>query len=177
MTTPTGEPLWLRTNDHETYGGHLSKVNFMSQGAIDPTTDVTAEQFARLTEDVAQLGRVAEFSVLTATCSDSSPSAPTINAIEQLAGSSPTPSRNGNGDVTFVWADSYTDAYSVSGSVHIMHAEATLHGATGGTAPCVVDDSDADGLNDRVRVRCFDSAGSAISNAKFTLTIWTSTAP
>lgn len=165
--TPSGAPLWLRTNDFTTYGGDLNKRNFQAQGATDPTTDVTAEQFSRLVEDVAQLARVAEFVTMVVQCNDASPAAPTIVSRNQLAGAAPSGARNGNGDVTFTFASSYLDAYGVSGALNITAAHATIQGATAGDAnPEIVSAT-------VVRVRCVNTSGAAMSGPRFTLSIWT----
>lgn len=166
--TPTGAPLWVRTNDFTTYGGHADKRDYQSQGAVDPTTDVTAAQFSRLVEDVAQLSRVAEFVTLTVQCNDSSPAVPTIVSRNQLAGAPPTGVRNGNGDVTLTFASSYLDAYAVSGAINLTGAIASLHGSTSGDACPELVSAVA------VRVRCTgNTSGAGISNARFTLTLWT----
>ena len=75
--TPSGDPPWARTASHDVYGGHSEKTNYQSQGAINPKTDITAEQWSRLVEDLAACVNVAEFANLNITCNDTSPAAPT----------------------------------------------------------------------------------------------------
>ena len=166
--------MWLRTNDFRTYGGDPDKRNFQAQGVVDPTTDVSAEQFSRLVEDVAQLGRVTEFATLTFRCNDTSPAAPTILYYDALAGAQPTGARVSNGKVVFDWAASYTDAYGVSAQFHIAHSDASVQGTTAAFASSLPADINADTLNERVGVAAWDSAGAAVSDAVVTLTIWTS---
>jgi len=167
MATPTGAPVWVHTNDHATYGGDVNKRNYQGQDAVNPRTDVSAQQFARLVADVAAMGNTAAWARVTFACNDAVPAVPTIDDYSAMSGTAPTPTRNGTGDVTFTWAASYTDAYGVSGAVNIVHAEATAHGT-----------SSADGVVEIVsptvvRVRAFDAAGVALADATLTLTVAT----
>ena len=172
-TIPTGAPAWVRTNTHETYGGNTEKRDYQAQGPVNPLTDVGAQQFCRMAADMQALAAVAEFATITYLCNDAAPGAPTIERYDGMAGAAPTPTRNGNGDVTFVWAASYNDAYSRPGALHIVHAEVAVHGTTAAHATVVIDDSNADGLNDRVRVRAWTVGGAAKSDARVTLTVTT----
>ena len=65
--TPSGDPPWARTSDYTTYGGHAEKANYQSLGAINPKTDITAEQWSRLVEDLAACVNVAVFATLNIT--------------------------------------------------------------------------------------------------------------
>lgn len=164
--TPTGLPAWVRSNNHTHYGGHLNKTNYQSQDAVNPRTDVTAQNLCRMAADLEAVQRTADLASLTFQCVDGgSPAAPTILDSDSMWDALPTPTRNGNGDVTFQWANSYTDPYGQSGAVTIAHAIPTLHGATAGQ--CTVELVDAR----TVRVRAFDAAGAALSNAKVSLEI------
>lgn len=143
--TPTGSAPWLHVNSFEHYGGDLNKRNYQSQGAVNAQTDVTAQQFSRLTADLAAVQRVAPFAVINYTNNDLTPAAPTINVVRlqtgvtsaSYAGDSPpagfpSAARNGDGDVTFTFASSYTDDYGVTGALVINGAEAGANGpATG----------------------------------------------
>lgn len=171
---PSGAPAWLRVNDFTTYGGHPDKRNYMAQGSTDPTSDVSAEQFSRLVEDQAMLSRVAWFATLTYVCNDSAPGLPTIVSYNAMAGAAPTPTRNGAGDVTWNWEDSYTDAYGVAAVFNIMHARASVENTDAAAANHVVSDTNADGLNETVRVVARDTANAAIPDARITLTVSTS---
>lgn len=62
--TPTGRPFWTGENDHTVYGGSTEKKNWRDQPATNHRTDISAEQFARLTENAAHCARVADFAVL-----------------------------------------------------------------------------------------------------------------
>jgi len=170
---PSGDPAWLHTNNFETYGGHEDKRNYMAQGVTDPTSDVSAEQFSRLVEDTAQIGRTASFATLTYQCNDSSPAIPTILSYTGMAGSAPTPTRNGNGDVTWNWEASYTDSYGVSAPFNIGHARASVQSSSAAAANHAVSDANVDGLNETVRVVARTSANAAIPDAVVTLIVWT----
>lgn len=181
-TVPTGSPAWARANDHTVYGGHTDKINYQSQGVVNPQTDVGAEGYCRIAADMEAVHRTAPFVVLRLLCNDSSPAAPTIQLVNQMTGirstsyaggsapsGFPSGARNGNGDVTLTWASSYTDSYSVSASVNISHATAQLHGATAGDV--TIDIAAANVL----RVRAFNAAGAALSDALVTVTVCTGT--
>jgi hypothetical protein len=176
--TPTGAPAWQRVNNFETYGGSTDKRNYMAQGSVDPTSDVSAEQFSRMVEDMAMLSRVGAFGTLTFQCNDSSPDDPTILYWDGMVSAVPVGTRNGDGDTTWQWDASYTDAYGVSASFHIGHAKAGVQNATTASAANhEISDSNADTLNDTVQVVARDNLNSAIPDAVVTLTIWTSVAP
>ena len=176
---PSGVPPWIRTNSLENYGGHTDKQNYLSRGAIDALTDVDASQFSRLASDVAALQRVMPFCTLTLLCSDSVPAAPTIEfvhmqtgftAVSYVGDSAPTgfPSaaRNGNGDVSITFASSYLDPYGVSGAFSIASLlPGLIHTAAGEAVAERVSDT-------VVRLRAFVSAGTALSNARMTLSVW-----
>lgn len=178
MTTPAGNPAWVRTSAFDTYGGDPNKANYQSQGVVNPVTDVGAEGFSRLASDVAAVARTAEFASMIIQCNDSSPAAPTIVSCRLMTGTTdisypgnaapagfPTAARNGNGDITLTFASSYLDEYGVSGGFSARDPIPSLIGTGGGTAvPELVSDT-------AVRVRCFNLSAVAISNAKFSLTI------
>jgi hypothetical protein len=175
--TPSGSPAWTRTADHTQYGGDTNKTNYMSQGVIDARTDVGAEQLARLAEDLAACARTAPFATLTYTCNDTSPAAPSIAAAFLMTGVNtagyegdaapsgfPSAARNGNGDVTFTFASSYTDAYGVSGALTITNLYATVHGSTAAYAT-------TERSGSTVRVRAWNSSGTALSDATISLEV------
>lgn len=178
-TTPSGAPAWVRTNTHEEYGGHLDKVNYQNQPAVNARTDLGAESLTRMAADLAMLARTAPFSIVTFTCDDSGTGAPVVSAVNQMTGirstsyvgdaaptGFPSGARNGNGDVTFTWAASYLDPYSVSGAVSIKHATVEVHGTTAAIKTVTITAT-------TVRVRLFNDAGAALSNAKATLKVYT----
>lgn len=184
-TVPVGDPAWVRTADHTVYGGSTDKTNWQSQGVTNPLTDVGAESFVRMCADLAAVSRTAPFATLTAQCFDSAPTAPIILIANQMTGvrlvaylgsAAPTgfPSavRNGNGDVTFTFANSYLDPYGVVGFLNIQHVECTCHGTAAVVPVVTISDADADGNNDTIRVRCFAfPGGAAAANPKFTLSL------
>jgi len=173
-TTPTGAPAWTLTANHEVYGGHTEKQNYQSEGAINPKTDVSVEQFCRMVADLAAVVRTAPFAAMSFTCDDTTPGVPTVNSYNSMAGLEPTGARNGDGDVTFRWLADYSDPYSVSGDLNIEHAIATVHEGVAGpyTASVELLDPDGNSKNESVRVRVLDAAGAAVAGAKCTLLVW-----
>jgi hypothetical protein len=174
---PTGLPAWTRTADLESYGGHLLKRNHMGGGVIDATTDVGAEDFSRLTSDLAAAVRTAPMAVITYLNNDSSPAAPTIESVHMMTGvrlvaypgdsppvGLPSAARNGNGDVTFTFAATYSDEYGVPGSFSVRSASATSNGSAFVAAPCEIVDAT------HVRVRCLNGSG-AVQNQRVTLVV------
>lgn len=143
--TPTGSPSWVRNSDYTTYGGNVNKANYQGQGKVNARTDVDAEEFARMTADLAAIMRTAPFCTITFTCRDSSALDPLVTDVTMqpsgvvttsYAGGSPPagfPSveRNGDGDVTITFDASYTDAYGVSGAWSPTHVVVGAHHTTG----------------------------------------------
>lgn len=172
---PTGNPAWVRSNGHTAYGGNVNKVNYQSVGTINPRTDVSAENVCRIAADLSAVARTSPFAVMVFTCNDTAPAAPTVSTYYAMAGSAPTGTRNGNGDVTFEFAGSYTDDYGVVGKANIIAATATVinAGAVVRVASVQLLDANADGVVESVRVRVFDNAAAAVSNPTVSLTIWT----
>ena len=173
--TPTGYPVWVRANGHTAYGGHINKTNYQSVGTVNPRTDLSAENLCRIAADLAAVARTAPFSVCTFQCSDAVPAAPTLSTYYAMAGNQPTATRNGNGDVSFLWQDSYADDYGVIANANIVAAVGMVltPAATPGYVTTEISDADADGVNDTVRVRVFDENGMAVSNAVVSLITWT----
>src|SRR3954466_15196429 len=62
---PSGAPPWARSVVVADYGGNVSKRNYLDRGPIDALTDVGAEQFARMTNDLAAAVRTIPFAVLS----------------------------------------------------------------------------------------------------------------
>ncbi len=180
--TPAGLPCWSRTSDFSSYGGNVNKYNYASIGCVNPLTDVTAEQHARLCEDVAAAARTAAFAVFTVQCDDTTPGPPTVLACDMMTGVQlasyvgdapptgfPTFTRNGNGDVTATFETSYTDAYGVAQTLTIRHAVAGVHGTTTGMTD-TVDIDPVDGEWVRVQIHV-GTTGAGASNPKFTLEV------
>ncbi len=176
--TPTGSPAWLRTVSIGHYGGHTSKENYLSRGAIDALTDVAAEEFVRITADLAAAVRTAPFAIITYLNNDTSPAAPTIESVFMMTGvrttsyvgsSAPTgfPSaaRNGTGDVTFTFPSSYADEYSVSGAYSPRSPKVSAHGTAFACVTAAVG-------GQSVQVLCFDAAGVALADKRVTLEVW-----
>ena len=70
LVVPTGAPSWTRTATHEAYGGSVSKQNYLDRRGIDALTDVSAEQFCRLTADTTATVRTLPFCTISWTCRD-----------------------------------------------------------------------------------------------------------
>lgn len=176
----------MRSASHIDYGGDTNKTNWHSQGVTNARTDVGAEAYCRMSEDLSAAARTAPWTVLTVQCDDSTPAAPTIVAINQMTGvrvasylgsappaGFPSATRNGNGDVSITWATSYTDAYGVAGKIHIIGATVGIQGITPLVHAYELDDLNADGLVESVRVRIFTLASSAATSPEFSMSIMT----
>lgn len=177
--TPTSSPIWTGASGHEAYGGHANKRNHLSQGVIDPETDVSAEQLARMATDLAAVARVAPFAVLDITCNDTSPAAPTINSCLMNTGirttsyegdaaptGFPTAARVATGRFTLQFSSSYSDDYSVSGTF-IVRPGIGSHADTAGGTVAVIRDGDT-----TLTVRAFTAAGAADSDARVTVVVY-----
>lgn len=177
--TPAGSPAWTRTVSHEDYGGHVQKANYQNQDVVNPKTDVGAEAIARASSDQAAVTRTAEFLVLTATCNDGSPAAPTVHAVNMMTGVTttyagdsppagfPALARTGNGAFTCTFEDEYTDEYGVTGAFGITHAWASGHGTVSNTPTVSYTAGDV-----VLTVRCFAFGGGALSDAKVSFGVW-----
>jgi len=164
---PTGLPAWLHANDHTTYGGNVNKANFQGLDSVNGRTDVSAQEYCRVAADLAAVQRVAAFCTLVYTCNDTVPAVPTIDNYDAMAGAAPTPTRNGNGDVTFVWLASYSDPYSQSGALNIVGCEVSAAGTVALNPVYQVVNAYT------VRVRVFNSAGVAVPDPTVTLGVYT----
>ena len=175
--TPDGSPAWTRVATHTDYGGNVDKQNYLSRGVIDALTDVGAEALCRMAADLEAVVRTCPFATITYLCNDSSPAAPTIEIVYMMTGvrlvsyagdaaptGYPSAARNGNGDVTFTFASSYSDPYAVSGAFAPSHAVASLHGTTVGEPVVAIS-------GQTVRVRAFNGA-SALQDKRITLQVW-----
>lgn len=58
-TIPTGSPAWTRTATAAIYGGNAGKRNLGGIGAVNAKTDVTAEEWLRISSDLARAVRSA----------------------------------------------------------------------------------------------------------------------
>ena len=175
---PQGDPPWVRSSDLTSYGGDPLKHNHLGQGSIDALTDVSAEQFSRMTGDLAAIMRTAPFLTLTYTCDDTTPAAPTVSVASGMlgyrntpyAGGSPPPgfpslARNGDGDVTLTFASSYMDPYGKAGTLVLQHPRACLVDLTAGGVGCQVVTATT------LRVKAVDVFGAAKANAVICLTV------
>lgn len=171
MTTPAGSPAWSHTATSGTYGGHANKHDYQQQGVCNPLTDVSAEQFLRLTEDVAALVRASAFGFMELVCDDTTPDDPTVNFVSQLsgrtivsyAGDAPPPgfpeaTRNSDGNVTIQWPATLDDAYGVAAAPSLLGAIPNRK------ATITMDDSRT------VTVAALNAAGAAEANA--TIGLW-----
>lgn len=141
--TPTGSPAWTRTTDFSHYGGDADKANYQSQGAVDPLTDVTAEQLSRLAADLASAVRTCPFCVLTFLADDTGAGPPTVEYVNLMTGVSaasytgdnppagfPTVERSSDGIHVITLDSSYTDPYGVAGTFIPRQATASPEGST-----------------------------------------------
>lgn len=179
MTTPTGLPIWTRAAGKSYYGGHDNKQNHLSQGAIDPETDVTAAELNRLSADLAAIARTAPFGYFVVQCNDSSPAAPTVTFASMATGvrttsyegddppsGFPTLARTANGKFTITFASSYNDEFSVAGSF-IVQPGTGNNLSSGGGVVSIERDSDV-----QLEVTAYDSATVADSDALVSFTVY-----
>ncbi len=179
MATPTGEPLWTRAAGFGNYGGHVNKRNHLSQGAIDPETDVTAEQLKRLSADLAAVARVTPFGFFVVQCNDTSPAAPTVTQAHMATGvrltsyegdaaptGFPTLARVSDGRFTITFSSSYSDEYSVSGAFIVQPGVAN-NISTGGGAASVTKNSST-----QLEILARDSGGAADADALVSFTVF-----
>jgi hypothetical protein len=175
---PTGLPAWTRTATHTNYGGNVNKRNYLSRGAIDALTDVGAEAICRLAADLEAIARTAPFATITYLNDDGASAPPIIETVYMMTGvrttsytggaaptGYPSAARNSDGDCTFTFASSYSDAYGVAGTFAIKHAIVSVHGTSVGEG--VVDILTTTTL----RVRLFNGA-SALQDKRATLIVW-----
>jgi len=181
---PAGLPAWTHTAAIEYYGGHPNKQNLMGQGAVDPRTDVTAEQIARLSADVASVVRVASIAEFHITCNDTSPAAPTVNWVKMMtsvdtngyAGASPptgfpTLARVSDGSFTLTFATDQTDEYLVSAKVDLIGGVGSVSAGAEADVQILASDPNVDTYNERVTVSVFDSGG-AVADPSVLVTLY-----
>ncbi len=185
--TPNGDPAWLRTADHTTYGGNLNKQNYQSQGTVNARTDIDSAEFVRMVEDLAAAVRTAPFCTLTYTADDTGTNDPTVTFVNMMtgvrvlsyAGGSPpagfpavTRPVAGDGIANIDFDATSDDDYGVTGTIHIVHAMAQLNGTAFGSANPTISDFDANTFNERVQVRVADDTG-VLTDQNVTVTVWT----
>jgi hypothetical protein len=175
--TPTGSPVWVRATDFSHYGGDPNKQNYQSQGAVDPLTDVTAEQLSRLAADVAAIARVSPFCVLTFQADDALGNDPTVEYCNLMTGVRATSYVGGSppagfpsvvfvagGEHLITFDASYTDPYGVVGSFAPRHAA-----PSGSTTPAF--DTAAVVAGQTVTVYA-SSGGVAATDKRVTVEVW-----
>lgn len=176
--TPTGSPSWVRNSDYTTYGGNVNKANYQGQGKVNARTDVDAEEFARMTADLAAIMRTASMCVLTFTCRDTAVLDPLVTeASMQPSGAVtvsysgdappagfPTVERIGDGHVRVTFDASYTDPYGVSGAFAPSQAIPGAHGSTGLDVGVVISGATVDVY--------ITSGGAAATDKSATLEVW-----
>ena len=153
----------------------------MGVGAVDPLTDVSAENFSRLVSDLAALAHTAPFAVITYLTNDTSPAAPTIETVYMMTdvrtssyegdaapAGFPSATRNNHGDVTFTFSSSYNDDYGVAGALSLRHATATAHDTTDEHKVCV--SSIPSSVTARVKV--FDDSAVRVQDVRVTVVIY-----
>jgi hypothetical protein len=179
MTTPTGLPVWARSASFEDYGGHVSKRNHLSQGVIDPETDVGAEHVQRLSADLAAVARVAPFGFFTVQCNDTAVADPTVEQAFIATGvlqvsyegdappsGFPTVTRTGDGVFSVQFESSYADDYDVESDFIVQPGIAGNLTTDGGTA-CIEKISAT-----LIAVAAFDAAGAADADALISFTVY-----
>lgn len=170
-------PAWTRTATHESYGGHVNKTDYLGQGPIDALTDMAASDVCRMAADLAACVRTAPFCVITYTCNDSSPAAPTVHSVYMMTGISesdyagdspptgfPSLARNGNGDVTISFDSSYEDDYGTSGDFVAKNAVGTIHGTDAASVGFSFSSND-------LRVRVNDYNNTDLADVKVTVEV------
>lgn len=108
----------------DTYGGE--KVD--ARPVANPTSQLAAEHYNRLAEDVAHLTRTAPKIIVRFPTGAGNPAAGDISTRTQWgsgAGEKPTITRTGAGRYTLTWAASYTDALGDSETVSFFDAHVT----------------------------------------------------
>lgn len=171
--TPAGAPAWVKTNDHATYGGRTDKRNFAGKGSVNGQTDVSAEEWVRACADLGALVRTAPLAVITYTADDTGTNDPTLDDVDSMV-AAPTGTRVADGQIRLTWAASYTDEYGVSGDIHIIGAEVTVHGTSAAVATFNLEDPNNDGKNERLRITVVD-ASAAVTDATVTVVVYTGT--
>ncbi|MEM6792294.1 MAG: hypothetical protein AAF715_32570 [Myxococcota bacterium] len=169
--TPTGAPAWVKTNDHTTYGGRVDKRNFGGKGSVNGRTDVSAEEFVRICADLEAVVKTASLGAITYVADDATPANPTIESVASMV-DPPTIERVADGVVTMTWSASYLDEYGVSGLINLMGAIVTVHGTAAAVATFAIEDPNADGRAERLRITVVDASG-ALQNARVTVVPFT----
>lgn len=177
MTTPNGYPIWSRTSDFTVYGGATDKANYQSQGAVNPRTDITAEQFMRLVEDVAECARTAAFCQMSITCNDATSAHPTVNWVRMGTGvrstsytgnappaGFPTAERISDGCVRVTFDAEYADAYGVTADFTPTHVVSAPASAGCAYVSWVISSGD-------LVLRAYDSTGTADADSTFTVEV------
>lgn len=174
---PSGAPAWARSAGHADYGGHVNKADFQGVSVVNPKTDVSAAQIARMAADMTAVVRTTAFCVLTGTMATDT-GTPTFNAVRLMTGvyngsaysadSAPTGYPSGScaslGVVDVTFASSYSDDYSVSAAFAPSFAMATAGTDSGVRCRATIS-------GQSVRVTCVDQSGSAVGGKQFTLTV------
>jgi len=118
--TPTGTPGWSRQNDHTSLGGSLNKQNYLAHGSVDPRTDLTAQNFCRIVEDISKVALMMPMAVINA-----SPTA-LVSGAYMYDGADPDFVHTATGVYTITFDESYSDSYGVSQDVDIKFATVTV---------------------------------------------------
>ena len=170
--TPTGSPVWSNSTAHTAYGGDLNKQNYLSQDAVDSRTDISAERWVRLCEDLAAVSRVLPFVKMRSRITDEQ--IPGINVHRCASAEAlPLPEWVSNGVATFTWEDTYKDEYGVEQDIDFQHCQVfALNPSSGGQlAVAELSDTTGNGKNNRVTVRVFTDAGLAASSPLISLEV------
>lgn len=146
------------------FGGLAPLPLRLGGGAVD---GLTAAQFLRLADHVAACVRSCPFAILTYTKAADMVTVHACNGMTGMgAGAAPAATAGTLGVVTWTFPSSCEDAYEIAEPVAIRHAKATVHGASALDAEIVSI------VGNVVRVRTFDPATQAGTDATVTLVVW-----
>lgn len=184
MTTPAGLPAATRTAAIEYYGGSLTKKNYMSQGSINPDTDVGADQICRMSADITAIARVIPFATIIYQNNDTSPDDPTVLQCMLQTGvvlggyegdnpptGFPTLTRTGNGDVDIDFPVTMSDDFSVSFTTDLHLGIGSAMAGASADFDISKEDPNADGYYERMRVQVLDNGG-AVQDALVCISFW-----
>lgn len=148
------------------YGGVMADY----ANVEDPTTDLAAAYFNKLSASVAAMTHTAPRAVRRFVGNATTPTDPTSGFVHDslwgsTSGVNPTIVRNGTGDYTITWATTQTDELGVTHSLNFRYAKGWAEGATAYHVQC-----SCPTLN-TVNVKVFNATGTANDAAGVTLVV------
>lgn len=186
MTTPAGTPTWEHANDAATYGATTGTQNYQALGVVNPDTDLGADQFARMCEDLAAVQRVAVFATLKFTLDDTGNNHPTVSMVrmmnrvysEAFSGENPPtgiPSveRVSDSIVDITFPTEVSDDFAQSAPINLAGAFGSASaGSTAAGVNWELFDDDTDGYYERCRIRVQNASG-LVANATVVIDFYT----